>query len=29
VACELAGRLRAEGMEVVLRHRDVERPDPR
>ena len=29
VACELAGRLRAEGIEVVLRHRDVERPDPR
>jgi UPF0042 nucleotide-binding protein len=29
VACELAGRLRAEGVTVVLRHRDVERPDPR
>ena len=29
VACELAGRLRAEGVAVTLRHRDVERPDPR
>jgi UPF0042 nucleotide-binding protein len=29
VATELAGRLRGEGIAVVLRHRDVERPDPR
>jgi RNase adapter protein RapZ len=29
VATELAGRLRGEGVVVVLRHRDVERPDPR
>lgn len=29
LACEIAARLRAEGVSVVLRHRDVERPDPR
>jgi UPF0042 nucleotide-binding protein len=29
VASELAGRLSGEGMVVSLRHRDVERPDPR
>ena len=29
VACELAGRLRGEGVAVILHHRDVERPDPR
>ncbi|HEV7465185.1 MAG TPA: RNase adapter RapZ [Candidatus Dormibacteraeota bacterium] len=29
VASELAGRLRGEGVTVALRHRDVERPDPR
>jgi RNase adapter protein RapZ len=29
VAGELAGRLRADGIEVVLRHRDVDHPDPR
>jgi RNase adapter protein RapZ len=29
VATELADRLRGEGVTVVLRHRDVERPDPR
>lgn len=29
LACEIAERLRAEGLSVVLRHRDVERPDPR
>jgi UPF0042 nucleotide-binding protein len=29
VASELAGRLRGEGVAVSLRHRDVERPDPR
>lgn len=29
VATELAGRLRGEGVAVTLRHRDVERPDPR
>jgi UPF0042 nucleotide-binding protein len=29
VAAELAERLRGEGVSVVLRHRDVERPDPR
>jgi len=29
LACEIAARLREEGVAVVLRHRDVERPDPR
>lgn len=29
VAAELAGRLHGEGVAVALRHRDVERPDPR
>ncbi len=29
LACEIAARLHAEGVAVVLRHRDVERPDPR
>lgn len=29
LACEIAARLRAEGVPVVLRHRDVDRPDPR
>jgi UPF0042 nucleotide-binding protein len=29
VASELAGRLRGEGVVVALRHRDIERPDPR
>jgi UPF0042 nucleotide-binding protein len=29
VASELAGRLRGEAVTVALRHRDVERPDPR
>jgi UPF0042 nucleotide-binding protein len=29
VASELAGRLRGEGVTVALRHRDIERPDPR
>jgi RNase adapter protein RapZ len=29
LACEIAARLREEGLPVVLRHRDVERPDPR
>lgn len=29
LACEIAARLREEGVPVVLRHRDVDRPDPR
>jgi hypothetical protein len=29
VAEELAGRLRGDGVEVEVRHRDVHRPDPR
>jgi UPF0042 nucleotide-binding protein len=29
LAAEIAARLREEGMPVVLRHRDVQRPDPR
>jgi len=29
LACAVAERLREEGLPVVLRHRDVERPDPR
>jgi UPF0042 nucleotide-binding protein len=29
LACEIAARLGEEGVPVVLRHRDVERPDPR
>jgi RNase adapter protein RapZ len=29
LACEIAERLRQEGLPVMLRHRDVERPDPR
>jgi len=29
LACEIAERLREEGVPVVLRHRDVDRPDPR
>jgi len=29
LACEIAARLREEGLPVVLRHRDVERSDPR
>jgi UPF0042 nucleotide-binding protein len=29
LACAIAARLEEEGLAVVLRHRDVERPDPR
>jgi RNase adapter protein RapZ len=29
LACEVAARLAEEGLPVVLRHRDVDRPDPR